>query len=147
MLYLKKYSTYSILFSFILVVSGTATYAAENKDAPMLVSGTTKVIAEDVLDLIGTKSNLIIVDARIRSDRKHGYIEGSISLPDVETTCSSLKKIIPEKASPVVFYCNGVKCGRSVISSKIALKCGYNNIYWFRGGYEEWSTKKLPFVK
>lgn len=129
----------------LLIISSVN--AAEQKDAPNAIKGTTKVFAEDVIDLAEKIPNLIIIDARIHSDRRQGFIEGSISLPDIDTNCKSLAKIIPKKIDPVLFYCNGVKCGRSVVSSRVALKCGYNNIYWFRGGYEEWKAKGFPNVK
>jgi rhodanese-related sulfurtransferase len=74
-------------------------------------------------------------------------VEGSISLPDVKTTCSSLAKNISRKSAPVLFYCNGPRCGRSVNSSRKALSCGYTRVYWFRGGFEEWKKKNYPFVK
>jgi len=147
MFHLTRFCFSSILALLLIFASTINSYAAEAKDAPLLIPGTIKVSAEDVLDIAEKIPNLLIIDARIHSDRNHGYIEGSISLPDINTTCTSLAKIIPKKESPVLFYCNGVKCGRSVISSKIALKCGYNNIYWFRGGYEEWQANHLPFVK
>jgi rhodanese-related sulfurtransferase len=123
------------------------TLAGEEQDAPLLIPGTTKVFAEDILDLVEKIPNLLIIDARIRTDRSQGYIEGSISLPDIKTKCATLAKVIPKKNTPVLFYCNGVKCGRSVNSSRVALKCGYNNIYWFRGGFEEWKAKNFPFIK
>lgn len=138
---------YPIIASILVFVSSNTVYAAEAKDAPLLIPGTTKVFAEDLLDLAEKIPNLLLIDARIQSDRKQGYIEGSISLPDIKTNCASLAKVIPKKITPVLFYCNGVKCGRSVNSSKTALKCGYNNIYWFRGGFEEWKAKKFPFIK
>jgi len=130
-----------------LVLVSFTSHALAEKDEPKFIPGTTKVTAEEVLDLATEISDLIIVDSRIHADRKQGYIEGSVSLPDLETNCASLAGIIPRKISPVLFYCNGIKCGRSVIASKIALGCGYKNIYWFRGGFSEWQGKKYPFVK
>jgi len=136
-----------ILSLWMMVFSINSGYSAKAKDAPLLIPGTTKVSAEGVLELAAKIPALLIIDARIRVDRKQGYIEGSISLPDIETSCASLAKVISKKTAPVLFYCNGVKCGRSVVSSKVALKCGYNNIYWFRGGYAEWVAKNYPFIK
>ena len=136
-----------VVVSLITAGVSTNTYAAEKKDAPLLIPGTIKVFAEDVLDLADKTQDLLIIDARILSDRIQGYIEGSISLPDTNTSCETLAKVIPKKKTPVLFYCNGVKCGRSVNSSRTALECGYSNIYWFRGGYEEWKAKQLPFIK
>ena len=46
-----------------------------------------------------------------------------------------------------LFYCNGVKCDRSVKSVNIALGCGYVRLYWFRGGFEEWRRKDYHYLK
>lgn len=136
------------LLTACMLISSDGIIAAEAKNvAPLSIPGTTKLFAEDIFFLVEKNPDLLIIDARIRSDRIQGYIEGSVSLPDVETNCSSLKNIIPTKTSPVLFYCNGAKCGRSGKSAKIATQCGYKNIYWFRGGFEEWKSKNLPFIK
>lgn len=139
----------SPLFGLALMLcSGlaAATPPAVKVIIPDTIPGTTRVDAEAVIELASKTPNLVIIDARIEGDRKHGFIEGSISLPDAQTNCASLAKIIPKKNSPTLFYCNGVNCGRSVTASKIALKCGYTKLYWFRGGYEEWLAKNYPFV-
>ena len=117
---------------------------AETK-APDSIDGTQRVSAEQVVELVTNTSDLIVIDARKTSDREAaGWIEGSIGLPDYDTTNESLAKHIPSKTTPVLFYCNGVKCGRSVKSSKVAVEAGYQNIYWFRGGWEEWTEKGMP---
>ncbi len=117
------------------------------KDAPVSIPGTIKITAEGLIDLIDEIPKLVIVDSRIAGDRKNGYIEGSLSLPDIKTNCNSLAKIIPEKSAPTLYYCNGVKCGRSVKAINIAQTCGYSNIYWFRGGFEEWLDKGFPYLQ
>lgn len=123
-------------------------YASSDKpDAPASIEGATTVKAEDIFELVEKLPELVIIDARIRTDRIQGYIQGSVSLPDIETSCSSLKQHINNKSVSALFYCNGVKCGRSEKAAKIALQCGYKNLYWFRGGFEEWKYKKLPFIK
>jgi rhodanese-related sulfurtransferase len=142
---LDNICSYMVLAVCILMLSGTVA-AKEMPLAPESIKGTTRVDAEGVIDLVEKHSDLIMVDSRIKADRKQGYIEGSISLPDIDTTCDSLAKIIPKKESMSLFYCNGVKCGRSVKASKIAVGCGYEKIYWFRGGYAEWLEKGYPVV-
>ena len=115
--------------------------------SPEKIQGSTLVDAEGFIELAGKIPDLLVIDSRIPGDRKQGYVEGSISLPDVDTTCESLAKVIPTKESPILFYCNGVKCGRSATAVKIALSCGYSNIYWFRGGFEEWLAKGYPYLQ
>jgi len=139
-------SRFTLAVALLLAPFYTA-QAEEQKTAPEQIKGVTRVDAEGVIEKVAEITNLIIIDARIRSDRAQGHIEGSLSLPDEDTDCKALKKVIPTKTTPVLFYCNGPKCGRSVISSRVAKKCGYKSIYWFRGGIEEWKKKRYPLVK
>lgn len=131
----------------IFLVSLSSISAAIAATSPESIDGTTKVDAEGFIDLVDKFPELIIIDSRIPGDRKQGYIEGSISLPDVDTTCESLTKVIHKKDALSLFYCNGVKCGRSAKAINIALTCGYSNIYWFRGGFEEWLEKGYPYLQ
>jgi rhodanese-related sulfurtransferase len=125
--------------------------AAVQVVSPQEIRGAITVTAEEVFNLFGKTPNLVIVDSRLAagpsSGRANGYIEGSVSLPDTETNCASLARILPRKNTPSLYYCNGPKCGRSAKAIEVALKCGYSNIYWFRGGFEEWLNKGYPSLK
>lgn len=134
-----------LLLFFSLVFSASA-HAKPIVPVPEQIPGAQRVDAEATIEVAGRLKNLVIVDSRISGDRKIGYIEHSISLPDAKTNCKSLAKIIPSKSTPVLFYCNGVKCGRSVVATRIALQCGYTNVYWFRGGFEEWKSNEYPYL-
>ncbi len=141
---INKLTSISLWVTLALVISAPG--QAEQADSPLFIEGTIKVDAEKLIQLAQTLPTLILIDSRIAGDRHEGYIEGSISLPDVTTTCNHLAKIIPRLNNPVLFYCNGIKCGRSKKAIKIAQSCGYKNIYWFRGGFKEWSDKGYPAV-
>lgn len=120
---------------------------AEERLAPEEIPGVTRVDAEGVLRLVETTPRLVIIDSRIAMDRKQGYIEGSISLPDTQTRRATLAKAIRSKDNPALFYCNGVKCGRSVVAMRIVQRCGYRRLYWHRGGFEDWKQKRYPYLK
>ena len=119
---------------------------AEKKEVPPFIDGTVRVSAEELIDLVESQPSLVILDSRKKSDFQKGFIEGSVSLPNTETNPASLAKHLKSKTTPVVFYCNGTKCGRSLKAAKVAISEGYNKIYWFRGGMEEWEAKGLPVV-
>lgn len=140
-----RFLPYFISMTVAMMLSGVAA-AAPVVPVPEQIPGVKRVDAEAVIDLAAKLPKLIIIDSRVVGDRKMGYIENSVSLPDAKTNCKSLAKIIPAKTTPVLFYCNGVKCGRSVVATRIALQCGYKDIYWFRGGFEEWRAKQFPFL-
>ncbi|MEJ2573480.1 MAG: rhodanese-like domain-containing protein [Gammaproteobacteria bacterium] len=114
---------------------------------PNSIPGTTKISAEQLINLAQTKPSLIIIDSRKPSDHFKGHIEGSINLPDTETTPETLSKHIPTKSTPVIFYCNGIRCGRSAAAAKVAVAAGYTKIYWFRGGWGEWTAKGYPAAR
>ena len=135
------------LIAFVLMAATGALHAEQPIISPESIPGVTRVDAEQLIQLANDIPSLTIIDARITSDRQQGYIEGSVNLPDIDTDCDALSQHIAALDQPVLFYCNGVKCGRSVKSTRIALGCGYRDIYWFRGGYEEWLAKGYPVIK
>lgn len=114
---------------------------------PDNIAGVETLSAADVINKAHIISNLLVIDSRIENDRINGYIESSISLPDTNTNCATLADITSDYDRPLLFYCNGVKCGRSVVAIKIAKSCGYNKLLWFRGGFEEWLDNGYPYIK
>ena len=133
--------------TFALLLFGNNAIASEGADVALTIDGTTKISAEELIELLDEHDDLVIIDSRKPSDRAKGFIEDSIPLPDFDTSPTSLAEHLETKSTPVIFYCNGVKCGRSVRASKIAVKAGYQKIYWFRGGWGEWETKGYPVAK
>jgi rhodanese-related sulfurtransferase len=133
------------LLTFFCLAGATA--HSESYTSPETIDGTHKIQAEGLIELVNRNENQIIIDSRIGSDRKLGYIAGSTSLPDTETSCESLARLIPEKSDPVIFYCNGPSCRRSDNAVGVAVDCGYTEVYWFRGGIEAWKANNYPIQK
>lgn len=148
---IAKFATFSVA---LLILSTTSSLAVEtpNLDKPKIVvpekiAGVPTLHAEQLIALLTSNNPPMLIDARIKKDREYGYIESSISLPDINTNCDTLKDVINDKKQHIVFYCNGVQCGRSVVSIKVARSCGYHNLSWFKGGFAEWSDKGYQYVK
>ena len=133
------------LITLFCLASTTAN--SDSYISPETIDGAQTIEAEGLIRLVTQDETQIIIDSRISSDRKLGFIPDSISLPDTDTNCESLARIIPEKSAAVVFYCNGPKCRRSDNAVVIAADCGYTNIYWFRGGIEAWKANNYPIKK
>jgi len=134
-----------LIFSAIFIVYSTS--IAEEYRSPDTIEGSTRINAEALIELAREHDDLVIIDSRIHADRHQGYISGSISLPDTETSCITLFPLIDKKETATVFYCNGPRCRRSDRAVAIARECGYTNIYWFRGGIEEWKNKQYLISK
>jgi len=121
--------------------------AADKPVAPAEIAGATNVTAEKLVEMVAAMPQLIIIDARRKEEFEKGHIEGAVNLLDTDMTQAKLAKLVPATDTPVLFYCNGERCLRSTNASKLAMGWGYRKVYWFRGGWNEWSEKNLPITK
>ena len=123
-----------------------AVFADEKPYAPETIPGAVIVSAEEVVELILSRPELVIIDARKKVEYAKGHIEGAINLLNTDMQAEDLAVLVPEKTSPIVFYCNGIRCLRSSDGAKKAMEWGYRNVFWFRGGWKEWTDKRLPVI-
>jgi rhodanese-related sulfurtransferase len=131
---------------FLSITFSNSLLADEKPYAPENVPGTTIVTAEEVIDMILANPELIVIDSRKRSEYSKGHIEGAINILNTELEQEDLESIASDKTAALLFYCNGVRCLRSSDSITRAAGWGYKNLFWFRGGWKEWTEKRLPIV-
>src|SRR3954466_658719 len=103
--------------------------------APMEIKGAKTVNADAVIELIQKTDNLIILDNRSLADYEAGHIEGSARLIDTAITSeAAIAQHVKSKDTPVLFYCNGLKCGRAANAVVKATEWGYQNVYYYALG-------------
>jgi rhodanese-related sulfurtransferase len=90
----------------------------------------------------------IFLDAREPEDYELGHIKGAINLPfdwfddhwlDVEPLLD------PEAA--IIIYCSGTECELSIHEARHLQTLGYQNLYVFFGGWDEWVEHDFPTDK
>ena len=121
--------------------------SASAQDAPMRIAGATTVNAKQIFELIDKNPNLVILDNRKAEDFATGHIEGATRLIDTEVSAETLAKHAASKDVPMLFYCNGVKCGRAAKATEKALQLGYTKVFYYALGMDEWNKEALPLVK
>ena len=126
--------------------------------SPEQVEGATTIQAERAHAL--WQKDIPFVDPRTPTDFQVGHIPGAVRLqndPDrswiedrsnpggelEELTEAALKEVVP-KDQPVVFYCNGTDCGRSSSSASLAVKWGWQEVYYYRRGFPSWQDAGYP---
>ncbi|MDO8493886.1 MAG: rhodanese-like domain-containing protein [Deltaproteobacteria bacterium] len=101
--------------------------------------------ADELKTLLQQKKNLALIDVLPETDFKKGHIPGSKNLPvsrgDFET---KIQKEFGNKAQPVVVYCASKTCPAAPTAAQKLEKLGYQNVYDFDGGMEEWKQKGNP---
>ncbi len=120
---------------------------ADKPVAPVDIPGAVNVTAEKLVELVTRTPQLVVIDSRRQEEFDKGHIEGAANLLDTDMTRARLARLVPGVETPVLFYCNGERCLRSSNAASLALEWGYRKVYWFRGGWAEWSDKKLPVAK
>jgi rhodanese-related sulfurtransferase len=135
------------IFALLFAIATSTTLVADEKPyAPENMPGTTIVSAEEVIEMVLENPELIVIDSRKKTEYIKGHIEGAINIVNTELVLEGLELIAPDRNRALLFYCNGVRCLRSSDSITRATGWGYTNIFWFRGGWKEWTEKRLPMV-
>jgi rhodanese-related sulfurtransferase len=128
-----------------LLFSMTA-LAEEKPYAPESIQDVVIVSAEQTIEMILSRPELLVIDSRKKTEYLKGHIEGSINILNTQLEREDLERIAPDKTKAILFYCNGIRCLRSSDSIKKARGWGYTNLIWFRGGWKEWTDKRLPVI-
>ena len=132
------------LLGFCFVLFSAALLAVDKPLAPEEVNGAHIITAEQVVNMLLAQPDVVVIDSRKNSEYLKGHIEGAINLLNTEMQLSDLTSIASDKKQAIIFYCNGERCLRSSDAASKAISWGYKNVFWFRGGWKEWSDKRLP---
>jgi rhodanese-related sulfurtransferase len=90
-----------------------------------------------VKELIDSKANVMIVDARPTRVFAEGSVPTAVNIPD--TFFDKMKDKLPAaKDTPLVYFCGGDKCPLSPKSAEKAKALGYTNVKLFQAGYPAW---------
>ncbi len=132
-------------FRFLLTVLLVSTICSSFAFAAEKENASYKVLSSEELKAL-TEQNptgLVLVDARSVEEYQEVHIKNAVSIP-----VSKLEKdssLLPaSKDARLVFYCNGIKCGKSGKSAKIALENGYRDVSVYADGMPVWEEKGFP---
>lgn len=119
---------------------------------PRVLDGATIVSAEEAMAMM--KKGVPLYDTRVEEEHREAHIQGAKWLPYGE---KSAKEVgfdaakdsfdvakAGDKNAPMIFACNGAECWKSYKSCVAAIKAGYKQVYWFRGGFPEWVARGYP---
>ena len=113
----------------------------------MQIEGARTLDSKGVIELISTTPDVVIIDNRTKADFDSGHIEGAVNIVDTSLTAdSAFAGVVKSKATPLLFYCNGVKCGRAAKATAKAVGWGYSHVYYYALGIPDWKANQFPLV-
>jgi rhodanese-related sulfurtransferase/ABC-type phosphate/phosphonate transport system substrate-binding protein len=121
---------------------------------PRALPGATVVDAKRVAQLL--QEGATYVDTRTEPEFKAGHVPGAVLVPYHEKSAKDadfdashdkfeVAKLGANRGAPLILACNGPECWKSFKAAQAAIKAGYQNVHWFRGGFPEWRSSGLKF--
>ena len=118
--------------------------ATDNEyEVPDALKGALVINADDLKEMRADMPNLVIIDTR-DEEPLGNTISGAIHLTDRDATPSRLIRLFPGKQIPLVFFGESARAISSYKAARKVIGYGYVNVFWMRGGLEEWSAKDYP---
>lgn len=130
-----------------------AAVASMLNTTPKELAGAQVIEAKQASDLIA--KGVTVVDARNEAEYLDGRVKGAVLIPYHEVSAKEigfdavddkfdLAKLPQDKNAAILLYCDGTPCWKSYKASILAIRGGYKNIFWFRGGFPEWKEAGYP---
>ena len=110
---------------------------------PPSTTSYTPINTEELAKMLNDGTPMTLVDARNPEEYQEVHIKGAISIPEKQFS-EHLAQLPQEKSAKIVFYCNGVKCGKSKKAAQKALELGYTNVLVYSEGMPVWEEKGMP---
>lgn len=132
---MQKRAVYGVVWVCILLAGAVLAQAAE--------SAFGLVNTSELKTLLDSNSSLIVVDARNPEEYQEVHIKGAINIPEKQFA-EQVDLLPTDKSAPIIFYCNGVKCGKSKKAAKKAMELGYNNVFVYGEGMPVWEETGMP---
>jgi predicted sulfurtransferase len=93
-----------------MTIDGENIATSLEKDVVKLPEGVKELKTEELVDLMASNKNIVIVDARPAIKYDEGHIPGSVSIPFAKLVTmgdEGAKLFAPYQGKPLVFYCGG----------------------------------------
>jgi len=101
------------------------------------------VTTDELKKMLDINTEMVVVDARNPEEYQEVHIRGAINIPEKQFSEQSHQ--LPEnKSVRTVFYCNGVKCGKSKKAAQKAIEMGYQDVFVYAEGMPVWEEKGMP---
>jgi rhodanese-related sulfurtransferase len=115
-------------------------------DATLLETEATPEVSTAELRALLGDPRVVVLDARPAEEYAVSHIPGARSVPGKPGLSAALytadaneaRHLLPDPATPVVVYCNGLYCGRSKRFAAELRKLGYTNVRRYQLGIPAW---------
>lgn len=111
------------------------TFAELNNPHP---PGIGEIVTADLLEGFAS-GKFFIIDARSDMEFSMGHVPGALNIPSgLEGEGFAVKAAQVSRDLPIVIYCDGLACGKSLTVAKKLLELGFRNVSVYTEGIDGW---------
>jgi rhodanese-related sulfurtransferase len=141
---------------FTLIAALTATLfagpaLADGEETPKAISGAKVISVDEGKALSGAKAAAFF-DTRSALNFGKGHVPGAVTASykeksekveafDASKDDFDIARLPADKGAKVVFYSDGPSGWKSYKAAVLAVRAGYKNVMYMRGGFAEWESK------
>lgn len=133
-LVLVSFAAVCAVFSPVLYSAG-GDLKEKSGEAVQAIQSGVEISTEQLKEILASGKGRVI-DVRPPKEYAISHIPGSTNV--FENDIEAMMRLCPDKAAPVVFYCNGPHCHKTVRVAEKLVKNGYTNIKKYHLGLPVW---------
>jgi rhodanese-related sulfurtransferase len=103
----------------------------------------TNITRDELKRRLDRGEKIHLVDVLPRGQYEEGHLPGAISIPAREIP-GKAPLLLRDKEAPIVTYCSGAQCSASEEAAEDLRSLGYNNVFEYKAGKEDWEKAGLP---
>lgn len=138
-------------------LSGPAAFADQKPETPKAINGAKVVGVAEAKGLAASKA-AVFIDTRSAVNFGKGHVPGAVTASYKEKSdpvenfdggkdSFDFDKLPGDKNARIVFYSDGPTGWKSYKAAVLAVKAGYKNVMYMRGGMGDWEAAGNPVEK
>ena len=72
------------------------------------------------------------------------HLPGAVNVPNDKRFTEEIQRVVPDRSKPVVVYCANEECTASPAAAQKLDQLGYEKVYDYEAGKEDWREASLP---
>ncbi len=104
---------------------------------------TTEITREELKAKIDWDEDLVVVETLGSRYYEDAHLPGAINIPHTEVE-ELAPAMLPDKSADIVVYCSNKACQNSPQAARRLTALGYENVYDYEEGKQDWIEAGLP---
>ncbi len=104
---------------------------------------TTEITREELKAKIDWDEDLVVVETLGSRYYEDAHLPGAINIPHTEVE-DLAPAMLPDKSAEIVVYCSNKACQNSPQAARRLMALGYENVYDYEEGKQDWIEAGLP---